>query len=54
MKDQNDKSMFVVIIVLCVIALIWALVNLFDGTKVFEVSETTSGTILLNEGGQNG
>ena len=54
MKGQNDLQMFIVIMVLSVIALLWAFVQLNDGRQVFDISETSSGYSEYQEGGKNG
>lgn len=53
MKGQNDLAMFIFIIFLVIVTILWAIVRLNDGVKVFDVYETTSGS-LSSQGGQNG
>jgi len=55
MKGQNDVQVFIVIMVLSVIALIWAFVQMNDGKQMFDISETSSGySVYQEEGGKNG
>lgn len=52
MERQNDISMYIVVGFLIFVVTLWALVHVFDGTRLIDVSETSIS--FSQEGGQNG
>ena len=49
MEGKNDTSAFLVILILCLIALIWAGVRCCDGTRFFDVEETSVSSSLASD-----